>query len=290
EVLKDNYGTGAFPVVPGHEYAGIVVEIGQGVAGIGVGDRVVVDPNLECGRCRACARGWSHLCDDLKAYGVTQNGGFAERCVVKASAAHPIGDLAFDIAALAEPMACVLNGIDAANGSNARSALIFGAGPMGLLMGMALASRGVRDIALVDIDEVRLELSESFGFKPVAAGSAALESMRGGIELVVDATGVPSVAAHLIDYVASGGTCHFFGVCPSDSQIKLEPFQVFRRQLTIVGSHSLNHNIPQSIAAIKALGPGISRLISHRVSLEDAAQIFTGRSLAGSLKVQAVAL
>ncbi len=72
EVLNANYGTSAFPVVPGHEYSGIVADVGQGVAGLSVGDRVVVDPNLECGDCRACRRGWAHLCEKLGAYGVTR--------------------------------------------------------------------------------------------------------------------------------------------------------------------------------------------------------------------------
>mgnify|MGYP001815540127 CR=1 FL=1 len=103
EVLNANYGTSAFPVVPGHEYSGIVADVGQGVAGLSVGDRVVVDPNLECGECRACRRGWAHLCEKLGAYGVTRNGGFAGLSVVKASAVHPIGDMDFGMAALAEP-------------------------------------------------------------------------------------------------------------------------------------------------------------------------------------------
>jgi len=76
EVLKDNYGTGAFPVVPGHEYAGVIAELGENVTGLRVGDRVVVDPNLECGTCRSCKRGWAHLCENLGAYGVTTHGGW----------------------------------------------------------------------------------------------------------------------------------------------------------------------------------------------------------------------
>jgi len=78
EVLHGNYGTSAFPVVPGHEYAGEIVALGSEVSSFSIGDRVVVDPNFECQECRACQKGWAHLCDDLKAYGVTTHGGFAE--------------------------------------------------------------------------------------------------------------------------------------------------------------------------------------------------------------------
>lgn len=287
EVLHANYGTSAFPLVPCHEYAGTVVDVGQGVSDISVGDRVVVDPNLECGTCAACKRGWAHLCENLGAYGVTVNGGFAERSVVRASAVHPIGDMPFAMAALAEPMGCVLNGIAASRGDAARSALIFGAGPMGLLMAIALRTRGVPEISLVDIDAARLELVERFGFTPLASGSADLAGLHHGVDLVVEATGVTAVAAEIVTYIANGGTGHFFGVTPASARIEIAPFEVFRRQLKLVGSHSLNHNnIPEALEVIRAYGPGITGLVSHQLPLEEIAAILKGNAPAGSLKIQ----
>ncbi|TCO70349.1 alcohol dehydrogenase catalytic domain-containing protein [Rhodovulum euryhalinum] len=288
EVLRGNYGRSAFPLVPGHEYAGVIAELGPGVTGLAVGDRVVVDPNIECGTCRACRRGWAHLCESLGAYGVTANGGFAEFGAVRAGAVHPIGDLPFPIAALAEPMGCVLNGVAAADGASAANALVFGAGPIGLLMAIALRTRGVADIALTDLDETRLALAESFGFTPVAAGSAALERLHHGVDLAVDATGVPAVAGRLTRYIANGGTGLFFGVCPSDARIEIAPFELFRRQLRLAGSHSLNHNIPEALAAIRACGPDIGRLVSHQVPLDEIARILSDHPPPGSLKIQAV--
>ena len=78
EVLSGNYGTSAFPVVPGHEFAGTVVATGAGVTAFAEGDAVVIDPNFNCGTCRACQKGWAHLCESLGAYGVTTHGGCAE--------------------------------------------------------------------------------------------------------------------------------------------------------------------------------------------------------------------
>ena len=286
EVKKDNYGTGAFPVVPGHEYAGVIVEVGSGVTNVKVGDRVAVDPNLECGHCRACGRGWAHLCENLGAYGVTTNGGFAEYSVVKASAVHPIGDMTFLQAALAEPMGCVLNGLDAVHAPWMEDALIFGAGPMGLLMGMALKSAGLSNVAFVDISESRLELAESFGFEGVASGSDALKGWHRRADLAVEATGVPAVASGLTEYMANGGKGLFFGVCPSDAKIDVSPFEVFRRQLTLAGSHSLNHNISQSLSVIAGLGSEIERAVSHKLSLEEIAEVLATKPPQGSLKVQ----
>lgn len=286
EVLKDNYGTGAFPVVPGHEYAGIVVEVGDGVTTVATGDRVAVDPNLECGHCRACGRGWAHLCENLGAYGVTTHGGFAELSVVKATAVHPIDNLSFRQAALAEPMGCVLNGVDAVHSAWMEDALIFGAGPMGLLMGMALKAEGMANVAFVDIAESRLDLASSFGFDAIAAGSDALKQWRHRADLVVEATGVPAVASGMTSYMANGGKGLFFGVCPSDAKIDVSPFEVFRRQLTLAGSHSLNHNIPRSLGIISGLGTDIDRAVSHRLPMDEISKILSTHPPKDSLKVQ----
>ena len=286
EVLKDNYGTGAFPVVPGHEYAGVVVEAGPGVTNVAVGDRVAVDPNFECGHCRACRRGWAHLCEGLGAYGVTRHGGFAELSVVSAANAHPVGEMDFGRAALAEPMGCVLNGLDTVHAPWMEEALIFGAGPMGLLMGLALKSKGVSEVTFCDISEGRLELAAGFGFDAVASGSAALRKWRHRADLAVDAAGAPAVAAGLTGYMANGGKGLFFGVCPADARIEVAPFELFRRQLTLAGSHSLNHNIPRSLEMISGLGAQVDRVVSHRAPIGDVAEFLAAAPPGGSLKVQ----
>lgn len=288
EVLKANYGTSAFPIVPGHEYAGSVVQVGEGVDAFSVGDRVVVDPNIECGKCRACRRGWAHLCESLGAYGVTTNGGFAELSVVSAENVHPIGDLSFEQAALAEPMGCVLNGTNAVLAPWMEEALIFGAGPMGILMGMALKVQGVENVAFCDISQDRLDLAASFGFGAVASGSDELKGWNHRADLVVEATGVPAVAARMTDFMANGGKGLYFGVCPADARIEVSPFEVFRRQLTLAGSHSLNHNIPKALDVIKSLGSSIDGVISHRLPLDEVGKVLGAHPPAGSLKVQAL--
>lgn len=286
EVLHGNYGTSAYPVIPGHEYAGLIVDIGADVTDVAIGDRVAVDPNLECGHCSACQRGWAHLCETLGAYGVTTDGGFAEYSVVKATHVRNIGDMPYDIAALAEPLGCVMNGLDAGQAHRATSALVFGAGPIGLLMAIGLRLAGVQDVSLVDIDESRLVLAESFGFKGVASGSDALQAMHHGVDLVADATGVPAVAGKLTDYIANGGVGLFFGVCPQDARIEVAPFELFRRQISLAGSHSLNHNIPQALEGLRIYGDDIARVVSHRMSLDEIGGVFGGIAPQNSLKIQ----
>ncbi|MEP3298116.1 MAG: zinc-dependent alcohol dehydrogenase family protein [Pseudoruegeria sp.] len=286
EVLHGNYGTSSYPVIPGHEYAGLVVEIGTDVKDVKAGDRVAIDPNLECGHCSACMRGWAHLCESLGAYGVTTDGGFAEYSVVKASHVHQIDDMPYDIAALAEPLGCVMNGLNAGQAHRAGNALVFGAGPIGLLMAIGMRLAGVKDVSLVDIDDSRLALAESFGFRGVASQSDQLHSLHHGVDLVADATGVPAVARTLTDYIANGGVGLFFGVCPQDARIEIAPFELFRRQITLAGSHSLNHNIPQALDGLRTYGPDIARVVSHRMPLSEIADVMRGNGPKDSLKVQ----
>lgn len=288
EVLHANYGPGSFPVVPGHEYAGVILQVGPDVTDVLVGDRVVIDPNINCGTCPACKRGWAHLCDLLEAYGVTQNGGFAGQSIVAANAVHKIGDMAFEVAALAEPMGCVLNGLNAAKAKDKQNALIFGAGPMGLMLAVGLRAQGVLDVTLVDLDETRLSFAKEMGFAAIPASGDDIKAWSHAADLAIDATGVPAVASSLTQYTANGGSALFFGVCPQETRIEVSPFEVFRRQLSLVGSHSLNHNIPEALAALRAFDGDLSKLVSHRLPLKEMQDIFTYGPPRGCLKVQAV--
>ena len=286
DILHGRYGRPDFPLVPGHEYAGVVDAVGPNVADLAPGDRVVVDPNFGCGACRACRRGRSNLCEKLGAYGVTRNGGFAAFSTVWAENLVPVGDMPFGTAALAEPMGCALNGLDAVGTGDVSRALIIGAGPMGLLLAFGLRARAVEEIVVADIDEARLAWAEEVGFRAVPSASSAMAAFRHEMDLAVDAAGVPAVAASLIDYVADGGKALFFGVCPPEARIEIAPFEVFRRQLVIAGSHSLPHNIPEALAALRAAGGTIDRLVSHRLPVSDIPAILSGKPPAGALKIR----
>lgn len=289
DILYGRYGSSIFPLVPGHEYAGEVISKGDAVTQFAEGQRVVVDPNIHCGDCRACKKGLTNLCDRLGAYGVTQHGGFAEYSVVHEDNIFPISsDLSFGTAALAEPVGCVLNGLDAFDVATLDNAIIFGAGPIGMLMALALRTQGVDDITMVDIAESRLVLAESFDLKAVASGSGDLKKLIKSVDLVADATGVPKVAEGLISYASNGGNVLFFGVCPPGATIQISPHDIFRRQIRVAGTHSLNHNIPQALETIEHIGPDIDRLVSHRVELGEIKGFLEKTGASNSLKIHAV--
>jgi len=289
DILYGRYGSSKFPLVPGHEYAGEIVALGDAVSSFKEGQRVVVDPNIHCTECRACKKGLTNLCEKLGAYGVTTNGGFAEYSVVhQDNIVLMSDDLSYGVAALAEPVGCVLNGIDAFDIHTLDNALIFGAGPIGMLMALSLRTKGVNDVTMTDIDESRLELAESFGLKAIAAGSSGLGSLERSVDLAVDATGVPKVAEGLITYAANGGNVLFFGVCPPADKISVSPHDIFRRQIRMAGTHSLNHNIPEALKTIEHIGSDIGRLISHRVELNEIKGFLEKSGQSNSLKIHAV--
>lgn len=293
DVLHGRYGTGTFPVIPGHEFAGEVKALARDVRDLRVGDRVVVDPNLPCAKCAACKRGLTNLCVDLRAYGVTENGGFGEYCLVRCDQVHSVGKLSFEIAALAEPLACALNGLGAAGfGPEATppaDAIVIGAGPIGLLLALSLRSRGAGSVTVADLNDGRLDFATGLGLKVTRSEPGLLESRRHGFDFVADATGVPAVAQDMIQLVADGGTALFFGVCPPNATISIHPFEVFRRQLKIVGSHSLNRNIPEAIAMLETDDGSMAKLVSHRLPLEEMLQFFLAKpSDPATMKVQFV--
>lgn len=279
DVLHGRYGSSAFPLVPGHEYAGVVIAVAQDVTNVRPGDRVAIDPNIPCGQCRACRKGLTNLCAELKAYGVTHNGGFADKSLVNAQHLHPIGTLPFDVAALAEPLACVLNGLGAAElktgPQGSETALVFGAGPIGLLLALSLKAQGVEKVAVADINEHRLAFTESLGLEPVVSGSTELEARKKSFDFVADATGIAKVAEGMVSFTTDGGTVLMFGVCAPDAQISMAPFEIFRRQIRIAGSHSLNRNIPYALEVLQKDKGEMARLVSHRLPLEEMLPFFT---------------
>ncbi|PDT50134.1 zinc-binding dehydrogenase [Sinorhizobium fredii] len=291
DVLHARYGDGAFPLVPGHEFAGEVQAIASDVTLVRVGDRVAVDPNLPCGTCPACRKGLTNLCRDLKAYGVSHDGGFAEYSIVRADHLHGIGDMPYHIAALAEPLACVVNGLDSAGLRNAVAmpcdALVIGAGPIGLLLALSLKSQGAENVTVADINESRLAFAAELGLGGIISGSAKFAERRRSYDFVADATGIASVVEDMIDLVADGGTALVFGVCAPDARISVAPFDIFRRQLKLVGSHSLNRNIPDALEILKKDGDSMAKLVSHRLTLEEVLPFFTKKPTdPATMKVQ----
>jgi D-arabinitol dehydrogenase (NADP+) len=260
-----------YPLIPGHEFSGDVVAVGEGVQRFKVGDRVTADPNVPCGRCAFCQRNEPNQCRHLQAVGVTRDGGFAEYVSVTEGNVFPIGDLSYKAAALIEPLACVVWGLQRVEVQPGSRAMIFGAGPMGCLLAQAVKASGAAEVVVVDRSEWRLELLRKLGgYQTVlAADLPQAQLAEEGYDLVADATGVPSVMESMFAHVRPRGTVWIFGVAPNGSRMSVPPYEVFRKDLKIIGSFAVNRTFPQAITLIQSGAVQVEPLVSHVLPLEE---------------------
>jgi len=265
-----------YPLVPGHEFSGVIVETGKAVTNFRPGDRVAVDPNLSCDRCHYCRRELPNHCENREAIGVTRAGAFAEYVVAPEQAVFSIGDMSFAEGAFIEPLACVVYGHERARLRLGDSVLIFGAGPIGLLH-LQLAKRtGASQVTVVDVRADRVELAKRLGADYVIisrSGEDLATQLREiapyGFELVIDATGVPAVVEGALSYVTRGGKLLVFGVCPNESTIRVNPYEIFRRDLEIIGAFAVRRSFQAARNLLLAKALDINPLIGVTVNLED---------------------
>jgi len=262
-----------YPLIPGHEFSGTVVAVGDNVTRFRVGDRVTADPNIPCNRCLACQRNEPNQCENLAAIGVTRNGGFAEYVVAPEGNVFSIGDLPFSQAALIEPLACVVWGLKRVQVQAGDSVLIFGAGPMGCLLLQALWHSGASKAVITDSVPWRLEQAAELGAtETVLADAHQAEHLKAisptGYNIVVDATGIPKVLEATFGYAKPRGKIWVFGVAPRDARATFVPYDVFRKDLTVIGSFAVNRTFQESIALIQSGAVRVEPLISHRLPLD----------------------
>lgn len=242
-ILHGDFAT-APPVVLGHEVAGVVEAIGDGVTGLREGDLVSVQPNAYCGMCRYCRAGREHLCSRLRAYGVHLDGGFSESMVVQASALYRLSDFTDPlIGCLAEPLACCLHGIDRARLHSGSTVLVIGAGLIGLMLTRLVRLAGAGLIVVGEPQQTRRAQAIEFGAdraldSTTAEGEAAalVQSSGEGFDFVIDAVSSRGSLEQAVRMTARGGSVLIFGVAAPDTLGKLSPFEVYARELTILGS------------------------------------------------------
>ncbi|MBT8163247.1 MULTISPECIES: alcohol dehydrogenase catalytic domain-containing protein [Arthrobacter] len=267
-LASGDYPTGTFPVVPGHEFAGTIVQVGSDVNGFKVGDRVCVDPNVACGTCDQCQAGATNLCRNLVPIGVTSNGAVAELVKVPASVVFALPDgIDWTTAALIEPLACVLHALGRIAPVTGKRVLIYGAGSIGLLAAALVKARGAASIDIIEPSPVRREAALEFGAdNAYAPGRRTAER---DIDLVIEASGHPSAVSDAIAKLAERGTLLQMGVVSPNASIDLFPYDLFDRELSFVGSQSLATSYPAAVEAIKELPDLASRMVTHTFGLED---------------------
>jgi 2-desacetyl-2-hydroxyethyl bacteriochlorophyllide A dehydrogenase len=270
-VIEGEFPPTRYPIVIGHEFGGEVVEVGAGVVGVRVGDRVGVDPTLNCGACYFCQRGMGNLCENWNGVGVARtNGGFAEYVVLPARTVYPLPAGMSDAAAgLIEPISCVVRGFHRLSPQVGESYLIYGAGPMGLMNAQVARFNGASLVAIIDINESRLQRAKDvFGFEHVATNLEALREVAPrGFDNVIEATGVTKVAEMAIDGVKRRGKLLLFGVCPPGEKAAYDAFRIYNEEITILGTMAVLNSYGPAIDILAAGAVDAEKMVTHSFEL-----------------------
>ena len=270
----------------GHEFAGTVAAVGAGVTGLQVGDRVAVDPNDTCGACEPCLNGQAHFCENMLGIGTTAHGGFAEYCTFRAKQAWKLPpDLPFSIAAMAEPLACCLHGMDLAGIKSGQNVLIIGGGTIGLIMLQLAKLNGAAKVALVEPVEVKRKRAALLGadlcLDPAVdmISDCLQQAGLSRIHLTVECAGLGTTVKQAIDWVSRGGKVLLFGLTSPDCEVSIRPFDLFERELTIHGSFINPYTMGRAVSLLSSGRIRMDPLISSQVKLDDIEVVFRDESL-----------
>jgi L-iditol 2-dehydrogenase len=271
------------PCVFGHELAGTVCEVSPEAHGWSVGDRVVCANSAPCGGCPSCRRGQENLCDDL----LFLNGAYSESIVVPARLVRKNllrlrPDTAFESAALTEPLACVVQGVDDLRLAAGERVLVLGAGPIGLFA-VALAHHAGCTVAVAGRGESRLALARRLGAASVVDMQAREDlepAIRDGLphaefDVVFEAVGKPSAWESATRLVRKGGRVNFFGGCPGGTSVQFDTGLIHYSNLTLLASF---HHTPKTIRrALELIEAGVIRssdFVDGQARLDDLPGLF----------------
>lgn len=281
------------PVILGHEFSGFVEELGAGVTGLKVGQLVTVDPNIYCGTCPPCRTGHKQTCHHMQAVGVTMDGGFADYCVAPAAQCITVPEGTDpELAALGEPLACCLHGIDRAAIRPGDTVLVIGGGTIGQMMLQLAKLSGAGKVLLSEPVAARRELALSLGadgaIDPMNEElNARLTELTGqdGANVVIECVGSPRTVSQAVDAATRCGRIVLFGVPPVDGVLSTSLYAIYQKELTILGSFVNPDTQSRAVALIASGRLKLKPLITHRFpvcQLEDAIKMQQG---AESVKV-----
>lgn len=274
-LYKGKY-TARTPVVIGHEWSGVIVEVGKEVKDFKVGDRIVSDPNEACGICYWCRSGKPCFCNNMPAYGVLNDGGFAQYTKLSVKGAYKIPDsLDLESAAFVEPVSCATHGIDRASIKSGESVLIIGGGTMGQIILQLARNAGAGRLIMVEQIKSKLKLAEKFGATDLINSmeedvlQKTLDVTGGlGADIAIEVVGSPKTVELATKLVKKSGKVVIFGFSPEGEKANIIPFEVLSRELTIMGSWV---NPYTSYRALDILAGGkidVKTLITTRLPLD----------------------
>jgi 2-desacetyl-2-hydroxyethyl bacteriochlorophyllide A dehydrogenase len=234
------------PLIQGHEFSGVVAKVGSSVTSVRVGDRVTADINISCGNCYYCRTGQKLFCEKITQLGVHINGAFAEYVKAPESNVYQLPEgMSFEEGAYVEPLACVIRGQERANIQMGDTVAIIGAGPMGLAHAIMAKMNGASKVIISEMNKARLQRAKDLGIDFVidASEKDPVQEVRGltegrGADVVFEVVGAIPTYHQALEMVRKGGTLVAYGAAPADKVMNIKPFDIFSKELTIVGSYA----------------------------------------------------
>lgn len=247
------------PQVLGHEIVGEVVENGSDIPPLKIGQKVCVDPVIGCGVCQFCQSGKTNLCPSPTIIGYARIGGFAPYTTVPRSHLYPVSqDMDNRAGILVETLACVINGYDRLEMKAGGSTLILGAGCVGLLWTELVKRSVTTRLIQTDIVPERLKAAKKLGADSIICSKnpdwvkEAKQSEPGGFDCMIDATGSAKAMQEALPLLKKGGKFMIFGVAPEEEKLVISPYEMFAKELTIIGSKMPPNTMDRAVKIIEA--------------------------------------
>lgn len=269
------------PLVPRHEFSGVVAEVGAGVKAVKVGDRVTGDPNDMCGECYFCKNGMQHFCKNNIGIGTTVDGGFAEYVIMREKQAYKVSDeLSFIEAAMAEPISCCLHGIDLCNIKAGDTVLVMGGGPIGMIMMQLAKNAGASKVIMSEpVEEKReqaLKLGATKTIDPLHEDvEAVLAEYCENVNVVIECVGNVHTQADAVRFAGKGATIMYFGLAAPEESFPIRPDDIFKKELHITSSYINPYSFERAIQILESGTVELESLITNVVPLDDIADVFT---------------
>lgn len=271
------------PRVTGHEVSGVIAKLGKKVEGYEVGDKVVVVPQIACGKCVDCLNGDSNMCSNALTIGYGVDGGFSDYMAVPKKAVSNGNVIKLDkdadlkYSCVAEPLSCVINGHKNLNIKLGDEVLVIGAGPIGAMHVALSKSQGASKVILADINEKRLDLAAKLGADYTIDSSKVdlyekvMEITKGhGVDVSIAACSVPSVQNQALSVTKKGGKVSFFAGLPKDKSINpIDTNVIHYKEISVHGSFA--STITEHITALKLINSKIvnaDKLITNVLPLD----------------------
>ena len=276
-----NFSTGQWitraPSIAGHEFTGVVRETGAGVSRFEPGDTVVADSRFWCGECGPCRDGQHQLCFKLGFIGEACDGCFAEETVLPEKLLLKVpANLAPQVAATAEPFAVALHAVKRLRLAADEPVLIAGCGPIGGFAAVILAHLGLGPILVADVNVERAQLvARVTGATVVALQIGAVQEAlrRRGLRAAIDATGSIAALRALMACVSGGASLAVVGI--SHGTLQLDPNMLVERELSLIGCHAFQDEMPEAIATLPACAAAIMQLIDREITLDEVPEAYT---------------